>query len=82
MGLWDKAHCGWRWPLTNIQTMYFPASPLATNAPHPGVIYDFSLVIGDKLHSEYLVFSLLAANCSRNILFFFTGDRVADSYVY
>ena len=30
----------------------------------------FSLVIGGKLHSEYLGFSLLVANYSRNIPFF------------
>ena len=34
------------------------------------LINDFSLVIGGKLHSEYLGFSLLVANYSRNILFF------------
>ena len=32
--------------------------------------HDFSLVIRGKLHSEYLVFSLLVANYSRNIPFF------------
>ena len=31
------------------------------------LINDFSLVIGGKLHSEYLGFSLLVANYSRNI---------------
>ena len=34
------------------------------------LIHDFSLVIGGKLHSEYLGFSLLVANYSRNIPFF------------
>ena len=34
------------------------------------LINDFSLVIGGKLHSEYLGFSLLVANYSRNIPFF------------
>ena len=34
------------------------------------LIHDFSLVIGAKLHSEYLGFSLLVANYSRNITFF------------
>ena len=34
------------------------------------LIHDFSFVIGGKLHSEYLAFSLLVANYSRNILFF------------
>ena len=34
------------------------------------LIHDFSLVIGVKLHSEYLGFSLLVANFSRNIPFF------------
>ena len=38
------------------------------NSPH--LINDFSLVIGGKLHSEYLGFSLLVANYSRNIPFF------------
>ena len=33
-------------------------------------IHDFSLVIGGKLHSEYLGFSLLVANYSRNIPIF------------
>ena len=35
-------------------------------------IHDFSLVIGGKLHSEYLGFSLLVANYSRNIPVFST----------
>ena len=34
------------------------------------LINDFSLVIGGKLHSEYLGFSLLVANYSSNIPFF------------
>ena len=34
------------------------------------LIHDFNLVIGGKLHSEYLSFSLLVANYSRNIPFF------------
>ena len=34
------------------------------------LIHDFSLVIGGKLYSEYLGFSLLVANYSRNIPFF------------
>ena len=34
------------------------------------LIHDFSLIIGGKLHSEYLGFSLLVANYSRNIPFF------------
>ena len=34
------------------------------------LIHDLSLVIGGKLHSEYLGFSLLVANYSRNIPFF------------
>ena len=34
------------------------------------LIHAFSLVIGGKLHSEYLGFSLLVANYSRNIPFF------------
>ena len=34
------------------------------------LINDFSLVIGGKLHFEYLGFSLLVANYSRNIPFF------------
>ena len=34
------------------------------------LIHDFSLVIGGKLHSEYLGFSLLAATYYRNISFF------------
>ena len=33
------------------------------------LIHDFSLVIGGKLYSEYLGFSLLVANYSRNIPF-------------
>ena len=41
------------------------------------LIHDFSLVIGGKLYSEYLGFSLLVANYSRNIPFFFTGGQVA-----
>ena len=33
-------------------------------------LHDFSLVIGGKIHSEYLGFSLLVANYSMNIPFF------------
>ena len=34
------------------------------------LVHGFSLVIGGKIHSEYLGFSLLVANYSRNIPFF------------
>ena len=41
------------------------------------LIHDFSLAIGGKLHSEYLGFSILEANDSRNIPFFL--DSGVDS---
>ena len=46
-------------------------------------IHDFSLVIGGKLHSEYLGFSLLVAIWQiilGTFPFFFTGGQVADTY--
>ena len=72
--------------------MYFYAGPPA-HWRLILLIHDFSLVIGGKLHSEYLGFSLLVANYSRNITFFlywwpiilgtfpffFTGGQVAES---
>ena len=52
----------------------FPISWLCTFLPVHWrlilLIHDISLVIGGKLHSEYLGFSLLVANYSRNIPFF------------
>ena len=58
------------WPLTSFS----PISRLCTFPPAHWwlilLINDFSLVIGGKLHSEYLGFSLLVANYSRNIPFF------------
>ena len=59
---------------------YAPISRLCTFLPAHWrlilLIHDFSLVIGGKLHSEYLGFSLLVANYSRNIPFFSLAARL------
>ena len=44
------------------------------------LINDFSLVIGGKLHFEYLGFSLLVQIILGTFPFFFPGDQVANTY--
>ena len=64
------------WQLTNIQTVYFPPAHWRLIL----LIHDFILVIGGKLHSEYLVFFYWWQIILGTFAFFFTGGQVADTY--
>ena len=67
MGVWNFGLANW-WIYTNIQTVSCTFPPAHWRLIL--LIRDFSLVIGGKLPSKYLSFSLLVANYSRNIPFF------------